>query len=78
MLNHRKIITTIFFAVRFVKKQLLFKADYYNRLISIARTGQAETQSSHPLHFSGSNKIFSDFFSKVSAPVGQKAVQAPQ
>jgi hypothetical protein len=44
----------------------------------MARTGQAETQSSQPLHFSGSNKTLSDFFSKASAPVGQKAVQAPQ
>jgi hypothetical protein len=44
----------------------------------MARTGQAETQSSHPLHFSASNKIFCDSPSKANAPVGQKEVQAPQ
>jgi len=44
----------------------------------MARAGQAETQSSHPLHLSGSNTTFVVCRSNASASVGQKAVQAPQ
>jgi len=38
----------------------------------MARTGQAETQSSQPLHFSASNKTLKDSFQKPALPWDKK------